>query len=80
MAKAMSVGDLLDTLAAIDTAREDVDPPMTLEEWRAMPITVRGADDDGGGFCGYLYAVEVETGCNEFESLVFDATNEPEDA
>lgn len=76
----MTVGDLLDTLAAIDCAREDVDPPMTLEAWRALEITVRGQDEDGSDFCGALQSVGIETGHddNETEFLALDASNGPE--
>lgn len=80
MAKAMTIGDLLDTLGAMDAAREDVEPPMTDEEWRDLEIVVRGADAEGNDFCGSLRSVGFEEACGDGGTFAaFDASNERED-
>lgn len=73
----MKVGWLIDQLRAIASERQNTHA-MTESEWRNLDIVVRGEDyHDGNDFCGGIVTVEIETGCDETECLVIDASNEP---
>ena len=74
MAKTMTVGELLDTLAAINCARDDVDPPMTDDEWRALKITIE-LRNDPDAHSGTLRDVSIEQR-DGGEVLVFSASDE----
>lgn len=74
MAKTMTVGELLDTLAAIDCAREDVDPPMTLKQWRALRVVVE-LRNDPDAYSGTVRDASIEQRY-EGEVLVLSASDE----
>ena len=76
----MTVGDLLDMLGALHAACEDVEPPLSDDDWRALEIVVRGSDEDGNDFCGDLRSVDIEEACGGDGEifLALDASNEPE--
>lgn len=78
--KALTVGELLDALDRAEaTVRRRAVAGLSREQWRAMEIVVRGADEDGADFCGSLRACGVEFAHDDDETLflALDASNEP---
>ncbi len=59
----------LDELRPILFARPDLD---------TMEVIVRVADDDCGGALGGLIDIEIDPGCTEVDSLIFDGSADAE--
>ena len=79
MAKYMRLGDLLDALAESELAWSAKGG--TKDEWRALELVVRGADNvDDNDFCGAPTSATLEGECGggDKQFFVIDATNEAE--